>query len=480
VSSGLQSDSDSAPRRGGEPAWVADAVWWRLYPLGFVGVYPQPAAGPVGPDEHRLRHVIAWLDHVVELGASGIALGPVFASAGHGYDTLDHLRIDPRLGTEKDFDDLVDEARRRGLRLQLDGVFNHVGREHPRARDALRDGPGSRAAAWFRTTAEPAGLRFVPFEGHDSLVSLDHDNPEVEDYVVTVMRHWLDRGADAWRLDAAYAVPTRFWARVLPQVRATHPDVWFEAEVLHGDYAEFVRDSTADTVTQYELWKAIWSSIDDHNFHELDWSLRRHNAMLAAFAPATFIGNHDVTRVASRIADARHLPHAAVLLAMLGGTPTVYAGDEYALRGVKEDRFGGDDAIRPEFPATGPEGGWPSGLPGTAEEIFWLYRLLIELRRRLPWLHRATSTTLLLSGEQYVIELEHNGNSILVALNLADQPLDTSAPVSAWASASAGPGVSVRVGASVRVLAADAETVRSSETQDAATQIAPHGWAVLG
>lgn len=130
-------------------------------------------------------------------------------------------------------------------------VFNHVSRRHPLAQAALRDGPDSDAATWFRTTAGPPDqVQLATFEGHEQLVVLNHDNPEVAEHVVRVMRHWLERGADAWRLDAAYAVPTRFWAEVLPQVRANHPDVWFEAEVLHGDYATFAHDSTADAVTQ--------------------------------------------------------------------------------------------------------------------------------------------------------------------------------------------------------------------------------------
>jgi cyclomaltodextrinase / maltogenic alpha-amylase / neopullulanase len=432
-----------------EPGWVRHAIWWRLYPLGFVGAYPPVPAAPAGPHEHRLRRVIAWLDHAIELGASGIALGPIFTAATHGYDTLDHLHIDPRLGNEHDFDALVSEAHRRGLRVQLDGVFNHVSRRHPLAQAVLRDGPDSRAARWFRTSGSPERSGFAVFEGHDALVVLNHDNPEVEEHVVRVMRHWLDRGADAWRLDAAYAVPAAFWAQVLPQVRAAYPDAWFEAEVLHGDYAAFVRDSTADAVTQYELWKAIWSSVNDRNFHELDWALRRHNTMLAAFAPATFIGNHDVTRIATQITDPRHLPHAIAALTMLGGTPSIYAGDEYALHGVKEHRPGGDDAIRPEFPACG-----PSGLTGADQAIYRLHQRLLGLRRRHPWLHQATSTTLQLRNDQYVTRVAHRTDSLHIALNLADRPLHP-------------PQLT-------RVLAAD------RQTEDSPAQIAPHGWAVLG
>ncbi|MEU9830933.1 alpha-amylase family protein [Streptosporangium sp. NPDC048047] len=401
-----------------EPGWVRHAIWWRLYPLGFVGAFPEPPSGPVHPGEHRLLRVIDWLDHAVSLGASGIALGPIFLSETHGYDTLDHFRLDPRLGDDSDFDALVAAARARGLRIQLDGVFNHVGRGHPRVRAALRDGLGSEAMRWFRPASDEDGrVRLDTFEGHEQLVALDHDEPAVRGYVVDVMRHWLDRGADAWRLDAAYRVPTAFWADVLPQVRHTHPGAWFEAEVIHGDYAAFVAESTADTVTQYELWKAIWSSIEHRNFYELDWSLRRHNDMLGAFAPATFVGNHDVTRIASRITDPRHLPHAVALLALLGGTPAVYAGDEFGFRAVKEDRAGGDDAIRPEFPPYGPA-------PDHSDaETLRLHQRLIGLRRRHPWLHRACSRTRVLSNRQYVITLEAEGEALDLALNLDDAEL---------------------------------------------------------
>ena len=129
------------------PDWVRHAIWWHVYPLGFVGAFP--AAQPPAPDEHRLGRIVDWLDHAVELGTSGIALGPIFASRTHGYDTTDHYRIDPRLGDDTDFDRLVDEAHRRGLRVLLDGVFNHVGTDFDRYRQATEHGD-AQSAKWFR------------------------------------------------------------------------------------------------------------------------------------------------------------------------------------------------------------------------------------------------------------------------------------------------------------------------------------------
>ena len=388
------------------PDWVRHAIWWHVYPLGFVGAFPAGTAP--ASDEHRLSRIVEWFDHAVRLGASGIALGPVFASRTHGYDTTDHYRIDPRLGDDGDFDHLVREAHQRGLRVLLDGVFNHVGTEFPRYRQALDGDPEARH--WFH--GRPG--RFHTFEGHPDLITLNHRNPEVADYVAAVMSHWLSRGADGWRLDAAYAVPGEFWTQVLPRVRAGHPDAWFVAEVIHGDYPAFVAESGVDSVTQYELWKAIWSSLNDGNFHELDWALQRHNGFQDTFAPLTFVGNHDVTRIASRLNRPQHLPHALVLLFTIGGVPSVYAGDEFGYTGVKEDRAGGDDAVRPEFGSPADHGDL---------EILNLHRYLIGLRRRHPWLHQARTTALVLDNTRYVYETRCGDDALIVALNLGDTPM---------------------------------------------------------
>ncbi|VIO69569.1 Cyclomaltodextrinase [Bradyrhizobium ivorense] len=358
-------------------SWIEHAVWWHIYPLGFVDAERETRLR--GSIEHRFGKPVAWLDYAVNLGASGLLLGPIFASSTHGYDTIDHLTIDPRLGNQADFDAFIDAAHQRGLRVVLDGIFNHVGRDFPIFQRAIAGGPGSREASWFRLTwpsdwgpgKEPD---YATFEGHRQLVALNHDEAEVLQYVTHIMNHWLDRGVDGWRLDAAYAVPRLFWKKVMGPVREQHPDAYMVGEVIHGDYVGFVQEAGVDAVTQYELWKAIWSALNDRNFFELAWALNRHNEVLDTFVPQTFVGNHDVTRIASRLIDERHLAHALVILMTCGGTPSIYAGDEQAFRGVKEHRAGGDDAIRPAFPAT------PVDLASFGWPTYRLHQELIGLR----------------------------------------------------------------------------------------------------
>jgi cyclomaltodextrinase len=379
--------------------WISHAIWWHVYPLGFTGSEREalPADEPV---RHRLPQLTNWLGYLVELGCNGLLLGPVFASQTHGYDTVDHFRIDPRLGDESDFADLVIAARARGVRIVLDGVFNHVARSFPRS-------------DWMRRASEGG---YATFEGHEHLVALDHDNTEVVGYVADVMNHWLDAGVSGWRLDAAYAVDPGFWRKVLPQVREKHPDAWFLGEMIHGDYARYATDSGLDSITQYELWKAIWSSLNDANLFELAWTLRRHNEFCEGELPHTFVGNHDVTRLASRLTDERHLGHALAVLFTVAGVPGIYYGDEQAFRGIKEDRVGGDDEIRPQFPSS------PDGLAAGGWPVYRLHQRLIGLRRRHPWLVHARTVTEHLTNTAGVLRSTVGEQSVVTLLNVGDEP----------------------------------------------------------
>nr|WP_246376870.1 alpha-amylase family glycosyl hydrolase [Conyzicola lurida] len=390
--------------------------------MGFVGapIHVEQRDGAVA---HRLGAMEPWLDHIVELGLNGLILGPVFASTSHGYDTLDHFAIDDRLGDESDLVHLVDTAREKGVRVLLDGVFNHVGRQHPWFLDVEANGPDSPHAGLFRidwqgwTPGDP--VKSDVFEGHDILVALDHESAQVEDLVVDVMTYWLDRGIDGWRLDAAYSVPPAFWARVLPRVRERHPDAWFTGEVIHGADVDFVARSTIDSLTQYELWQGIWHGIADGNLFELGHAIGRHNTLLAEYVPSTFVGNHDVTRIASAIG-ADRVGHAVAVLFTVAGVPSVYAGDEFGWEAVKEQRIGGDDAIRPAFPARPP---LDAELDEPSAALLHTHRQLIGVRRRHPWLVRAHSDVVDVANGTLIVRTAVGADAVITALNISDAEL---------------------------------------------------------
>ena len=436
-------------------SWADHAILWHVYPLGFTGA--ERAALPAHePVRRRLRQLEAWLDYAVELGCNGLLLGPIFAAETHGYDTIDHFTIDPRLGDEGDFDALVTAADQRGLRLILDGVFNHVGRGFPAFKAAVAGGPGSPTARWFKRAAE--GSDYSVFEGHGQLIEFDHDEPAVLSYVIEVMTHWLGRGAGGWRLDAAYAVPPSFWAKVVPAVRETFPGAWFLGEMIHGDYAAYAAEAGLDSITQYEVWKAIWSSLNDRNFYELDHALVRHNAFLDSFddesLPQTFVGNHDVTRLATALTDDRHFSHAVAVLCCIGGVPSVYYGDEQGFHGLKEHREGGDDEIRPAFPAS------PADLLPDGWRYYRLHQRLIGFRRRHPWLVRARTTAEHLEPSALALRVRGDGvgQQALLLLNTGDSEFRFAVDAS---------GLSVAETAEAGAVVADPLLVQ------------PHSWTIL-
>lgn len=397
-------------------------IWWQVYPLGFCGAPVRPQSDDERRMVPRLDRLINWLDYMKGMGCDGLLLGPIFDSDTHGYDTTDFYKIDSRLGDDETFDRLVAACHERDIALMLDGVFNHVGRDFPefqcelgQAQSELNDGKpvGHNDEDMFSFfKAEDGTLDYAKFEGHAILPAFNHDAPGVADLVTDVMVHWMRRGVDAWRLDAATTVPTTFWAKVLPRVRGEISDAWFMGEAIHGDYPQFVHDSTIDTVTQYELWKAIWSSLKDGNFFELDWCLKRHDAFLETFTPQTFIGNHDVTRIASQIEDEEKLALANVILFTVGGTPSVYYGDERAWKGDKTEGVGGDDIVRPQYPQR------PEDL---AEDGAWMYRLTGELaaiRSARPWMTDATSEPVLLENRHYIYDVTARDGSAGIRVDM--------------------------------------------------------------
>jgi cyclomaltodextrinase len=418
------------------PTWVDGLTWYHVHSLAALGAPAQAPAGGGGPGDQappRLAAMHGIVDHAADLGLGGLLLTPVFASLTHGYDTIDPFRVDPRLGSESDLLAVVEHAHHRGMRVLLDGVLNHVGRAFPRFERLLEGDRDQSVTSWFRLhedSAAPDGFAYDVFEGHRALPELNHANPAVLDWAVEVACYWLERGIDGWRLDAAYAVPTDFWRSWSDRVKARFPDALLLAEVIHGDYGAFAVASGIHSITQYELYKATWSSLNDGNLFELGHALDRHVALIATqpggVVPLTFVGNHDVTRILSRLDDPAVLGHALAVLFTVPGTPAVYYGDELGFTGVKEQREGGDDAIRPVLPVPVPQ---PS--PEQAG-VLELYRSLIALRRERPWLTTATATVVELANLRARVVVSAPGHALTTVLNLDTQPMPLGGDVARW------------------------------------------------
>ncbi|MDO5721560.1 MAG: alpha-amylase family glycosyl hydrolase [Actinomycetaceae bacterium] len=387
---------------------------WHIYPLGALD------------DDRTLADLVPWLDYAQELGCNAIALGPIFLSSTHGYDTLDHYQIDPRLGTRDDFDRFLQAAHSRDMKVILDGVFNHVGRNHPAVVQARKEGADSSSPWKMKADYSPLKRGEEPywyyFEGHDTLITLDHTDHGTRNAITQVMNYWLEAGIDGWRLDAAYALEPEHWAQILQPVRQRFPHAWIVAEVIHGEYAQMAKLAGWDSLTQYELWKAIWSSLNDANFFELDWTLKRHGELCQDLLPMTFISNHDVTRIASKLDCEDHVGLAVALLATLPGQVSVYYGDEVGFSGVKEDRPGGDDAVRQALPAT-PE---QMRTNDRAQRYWHWYASLLYLRRTHPWLQSASISVEHLDHTILRYRCSGENDSLVVVLNAGNDPFSRS------------------------------------------------------
>ena len=335
----------------------------------------------------------------------------------------------------------------------LDGVFNHVGPEFPALVEARRD-PDSRDASLFRREADGS---LGTFEGHGGLIALDHSSPEVARTVTDVLIHWADRGADAWRLDAAYSVPSEFWATVLPPLRERHPDVYVVGEVLHGDYAAAVRDGGLDSVTQYELWQGVWHALAEVNLFELELGAAAARRVPRRLRAADL--RRQPRRHAHRQPDRRRAPPRPRDRAALHARR--HAVGLLRRRVRVAGRQGGAGRRRrrrasafPSTPAEVPGAGVPDALP----EVLALHQELIGVRRRHPWLHTARSRTVSVANESLVLEVTGvgAGQALVVALNLGDDELRVADPApGGWLAG------------------------RDAGLDGDVLSVGPHGWAVV-
>lgn len=393
--------------------WAYHSVFYQIYPIGFCGA-------PTSNDDitvPRIRKLMDWASYLEKLGVDSILLNPIFDSDNHGYDTRDFKKIDCRLGTNQDFADVCDTLHEHGVKIVLDGVFNHVGRGFWAFKDIQEKREASPYKDWFfinfgGNSGYNDGFYYEGWEGHYELVKLNLKNPEVVDYLLECVKGWIDEfSIDGLRLDVAYSLDPEFMKRLRSYTQEIKPDFALIGEVLFGDYNLIVNDQMLHSCTNYECYKGLFSSLNDMNLFEIAHSLNRQ------FGPEqwciyrgrhlmTFVDNHDVTRIASILKNKEHLPLAYGILMGMPGIPCIYYGSEWGEEGVKAPN--NDYALRPCFEEPKPN------------ELTELITQLILIRQNSPALCDGSYKNIVIQNHQLIFERRTEAERVLVAVNASD------------------------------------------------------------
>lgn len=329
-------------------AWYEEAAFYHIYPLGLAGA---PAENTYEAPVHRLRDLFPWIDHIRSIGCTGLYIGPLFESVGHGYETTDYRRLDSRLGTNEDLKDFVAACHGAGIRVILDGVFNHTGRDFFAFRDIRENRENSRYRDWYcnvnfwGNNSFGDGFSYDTWGGYDLLAKLNLRNPEVRDYLLDTVRFWVSEfDIDGLRLDAADVLDFEFMRSLRGLTDTLKPDFWLMGEVIHGEYSRWANENTLHSVTNYHLHKALFSGHNDHNYFEIAHTVKRQ-LNLGSVKLYSFVDNHDVERIATKLRSPAHYLPVHVLLYTLPGIPSIYYGSEFGVQGRKE-RYS-DASLRP-------------------------------------------------------------------------------------------------------------------------------------
>ncbi len=406
--------STKAKITGGRKMWAYESVFYQIYPLGFCGA-PFENDGVL---TSRIRKVEEWIPHMKKLGINAIYFSPVFESDTHGYNTRDYKKIDVRLGTNEDFKEVCKKLHENGIRVVLDGVFNHVGRGFYQFQDVIKNRENSPFLNWFRinlggNSNYNDGLWYEGWEGNYDLVKLNLQNNEVVEHILDAVKYWVEEfDIDGLRLDVAYCLDENFVRRLRSYTEGLKNDFFLLGEMLHGDYNRLVNDGMLHSATNYECYKGLYSSFNSMNMFEINhsllrqfgpenWTLYRGKHMLS------FVDNHDVTRVASILTNEKHLPLIYALCFGMPGIPCVYYGSEW---GAKANKSEGDPALRACFDA-----------PVFNELSEWISKLA-EAKKNSKALNYGDFRSVVLTNKQCIFERKTDGERVLVAINAEDQP----------------------------------------------------------
>lgn len=401
------------------PAWTRDAVVYNIFPDSFAAGKRLAPNGAPPCRGGTVRGVTENLDYIASLGFNCIYLNPIFAARSyHRYDTLDYYRIDPHMGAEDDLRDLVRRAHALGIRVILDGVFNHVSSDHPFFRDVLEKGRASRYYSCFYALPEtprlPAAGELPGYTCFSYVADMPKTNtadPFLRQYFCDVGAYWVRKfDVDGWRLDVANELDDGFLRAFRASVKAAKSDALIVGEVWENA-AHYLGGDMLDSAMNYDFRRYCRrffaeQTVDAETFDtNVSTMLLRYNEN-ALFAQLNLLDSHDVSRFLSLCGGKTERMELAVLLQMtFPGMPCVFYGDEKGLCGESEPEY-----RRPMA--------WDASSP--LEEV---YRRMIALRKTHPALRYGSFHTELACGGVYRYSRVWNGTKITVAMNLGAEPV---------------------------------------------------------
>ncbi|MDW2800804.1 alpha-amylase family glycosyl hydrolase [Clostridium boliviensis] len=306
-----------------------------------------------------------------------------------------------------------------GFRVVLDGVFNHCGRDFFAYQDVLANGRNSEYCSWFSgidfNLESPLGDPFCydTWGGYFELPKFNLNNSQVVDYLLKAVLYWIDYfDIDGLRLDAADCLNPDFMKVLRKKTIERKDDFWLMGEVVHGDYREWISEEQLDAVTNYEIFKGLYSSHNDQNLFEIAHSLNREfdseSGIYRNFMLYNFVDNHDQNRLASLVAQTSYLYTIYILLFTIPGIPSIYYGSEWGLKGVKEN--GSDSAIRPYIDIE-------QVIPDEPD-LEGVIKKLIQIRKKIPALKTGTYKQISIEYQKpFIFQRDLGDDHVLVMIN---------------------------------------------------------------
>lgn len=345
------------------PEWAKQTVWYQIFPERFANgdTSNDPAGtlpwGSKAPDRQDffggdLQGVLDHLDHLEALGVNGIYFCPLFeAYSNHKYDTIDYLKVDPAFGDEALLKKLIQECHKRGIKVMLDAVFNHMGDTSPQWQDVIKNGADSPYADWFHIHEFP--VSYTPGDDFEEAKDLTYDvfaftphmpklntaNPEVQEYLLHIAKYWIEEfDIDAWRLDVANEVDHHFWKRFRQVCDETKADFYILGEIWHSSQA-WLQGDEFHGVMNY----AYMDAIKDYfvkGIIPMEQMIAEINQQLMLYRDQTnqvqfnVLDSHDTPRILTEAQGDKDLMKQVTAFTYLQpGVPCVYYGDEYAMTG---------------------------------------------------------------------------------------------------------------------------------------------------